>query len=270
MYRDRMRPPLLASVAAALVTIGLLGGCLPDRDDDQPSSTRPSAAQPSPTERLALADLGISQWPRANAAAIAPPPAVPDGVTEQEYARVVGALRVWAVQAATAPDTVGDGLPSQLAGAIDRATRDQTAPGLARGDVLDPALERLDTRMTTAWQVERTDAGTVIQLQSRTAHEVRSPAGLVRVIGVLRTQGVVLDPDSDDWGTAMGWQEFGAADCAAALDDFLTPGGDADDQESDLAVFVEIGNGDEVVTPALEDADRVDDDFREQCEAGRA
>lgn len=256
-------------MAVALVMIVLLGGCLPDRDEDRPSSVRTSSAQPTPTERLGLADLGIAQWPRANAAAIAQPPAVPEGVTEQEYAQVVAALRTWAVQAATDPTTVGAGLPRGLGDAIDRATRDQTAPALARGNVLDPDLEVLDTTMTTAWQVEPSGADTVIALQTRTAYEVRSPGGPVRVIGVLRTQGVVLAPGSDEWGTAMGWQEFGAADCVAAVDDVLTPGGDADDQESDLTVFVEIGNGDEVVTPALEDADRVDDDFRAQCEAGR-
>lgn len=264
MHTGPVRRPLLLLVLAAFV----LASCswLPGADDD---ATEPDP-QPTPTERMRLVDLGLASWPVADDPELPDAPARPKGVSAQEYARMVEAVETWGVQAATDPGSVGEGLPRTLVAAIDDAVESQTVPALARATVLDPELDVTTTRMTGAWQVARQDGAVNLSLQTRTAYEVRAPGGQTRVIGVLRTQGVVAVPGTYQWGTIMGWQEFGAADCAIVRDGFLTPGGDADDQESDLSVFAEIGKGTEAVTPALPEDEYVDEDFAQACRAGRA
>ncbi len=264
MHTGPVRRPILLLVVATFV----LGSCswLGGDDEDTPEPV----AQPTPTERMTLADLGLAGWPVAADPDIPPAPARPRGVSAEEYARMVRAVEAWGVQAATDPDTVGEGLPDSLVAAIDDAAQAQVAPELARATVLDPALDVNSSRMTAAWRASREDGAVNLSLQTRTAYEVKAPGGRVRVIGVLRTQGVVAIPGSDQWGTIMGWQEFGAADCAIVVDGFLTPGGDADDQQTDLTAFAEIGKGSQAITPALPEDEYVDEDFARACEAGRA
>lgn len=264
MHTGPVRRPILLLVVAAFVlaSCSWLGG----DDEDTPEPI----AQPTPTERMTLADLGLAGWPVADEPDIPEAPRRPKGVDPAEYERMVTAVETWAVQAATDPDQVGEGLPAPLVEAIDDAAEAQAAPTLARATVLDPALDVNSTRMTAAWRVAREDGAVNLSLQTRTAYEVRAPGGQVRVIGVLRTQGVVAVPGADRWGTITGWQEFGAADCAIVVDGFLTPGGDADDQHTDLTVFAEIGKGSEAITPALPEDEYVDEDFARACEAGRA
>lgn len=248
----------------------LLAGCGLFAEDTRPDETVATPdPQPTPTEQISLVDLGIDDWPSATAEQFPEPPPRPDGVEAQEYDRMVSVIQTWALQAATEPEAVGEGLPEDLTDAIRDSVADQTSPALASGTVLDPGLDVVGTRMTSAWKLESPGDELQLSLQTRTAYEVTAPDGPIRVIGVLRTQGLVTTPDAEVWGTVMGWQEFGAADCAIALDDFLTPGGDADDQETDLTVFAEIGNGDEAISPALPEGEQVDEDFKRTCEAGR-
>lgn len=258
-----MRRPLLSLVLASFV----LGACswLPGGDDPGEASE----AQPTPTRQMTLVDLGIDDWPKAQDAPLPAPPEKPEGVSQEEYDRMVEAVERWARQAATDPDALGEGLPDTLVRAIEDAAQAQTVPDLARVTVLDDELEVRDSRMTAAWRVAREDGAVNLSLQTRTAYEVQAPEGRVRVIGVLRTQGVVALPGAEQWGTIMGWQEFGAADCAIALEQHLTPGGDLDDQLPDLTVFAGVGNADDAITPALPDDKQVDDDFAEACRAGR-
>lgn len=264
MHTGPVRRPILLLVLTAF----LLASCSwwPGGDDEAATPE----AQPTPTERMRLVDLGLASWPVADDPQLPEPPARPKGVSAREYERMVGAVETWGIQAATDPDSVGAGLPAPLVTAIEDAVESQTVPALARATVLDPDLDVNTTRMTGAWKVEREDGAVNVSLQTRTAYEVRAPGGQTRVIGVLRTQGVVAVPGADQWGTIMGWQEFGAADCAIVLDGFLTPGGDADDQESDLTTFAEIGKGAAAVTPALPEDEYVDEDFGQTCRAGRA
>ncbi|GAA3542424.1 hypothetical protein GCM10022196_23200 [Aeromicrobium flavum] len=252
-----------------VLTAFVLGGCSWGSDHPDPAPT--PNPQPRPTQQISLDELGIARWPAPDEDRLPEPPARPEGVEPAEYARMVAAVRTWAIQAATSPETVGTGLPASLKAAIaDLEDAQDEAPELARGNVLDPDLEVLTSGLTGAWTVSADDEGSVnVSLQTRTAYEVRSPGGPVRVIGVLRTQGVIGGPDDDGWGTITGWQEFGAADCATVLDGFLTPGGDADDQQADLTTFAEIGNGDEAITPELPDDERVDEEFARTCQAGR-
>lgn len=258
-----MRRPVLLLVLITFVLAGCTGG------SDEPERTAATPdPQPAPTQQITLDDLGIAGWPTPDGAVPEPPPR-PDGVSAAEYEEMTDAVATWGLQAATDPGAVGEDLPKSLVAAIDDAADAQTEPGLARATVLDPDLELRGTRMTAVWETSEDDGSVNLSLQTRTAYEVENDEGLVRVIGVLRTQGVIASEGADEWGTLTGWQEFGAADCAIVLDGFLTPGGDSDDQVTDLTQFAEIGNGDEAVTPALPEEDQVDEDFARACQAGR-
>ncbi|MCD9155194.1 hypothetical protein [Aeromicrobium duanguangcaii] len=259
-----MRRPVLLLVLVSFV----LAACTWGSDDsDRGDAPEP---QPTPTTSISFDDLGVANWPSPDEARFPDPPARPEWLPAEEYARMVAAVRTWAVQAVASPDEVGAGLPDELAAMIDDAGEDdEVASALAKGNVLDPGLEVLATGLTGAWTLSDDGESMNLALQTRAAYEVRIPDGPVRVIGVLRTQGIIAGADSPEWGTIMGWQEFGAADCAIALDGFLTAGGDADDQQSDLATFTKIGNGDEAITPELPDDQLVDEDFKRRCEAGR-
>lgn len=257
-----MRRPVLLLVLVTFVLTACTGGS----EDPEPSAT--ANAQPAPTQQITLDELGIAGWPTLDEA-VPEPPRRPEGVSAQAYDEMVAAVRTWALQAATDPGAVGNGLPESLVAAIDDAAEAQTESGLAEATVLDPELDVADTRMTAVWQLSDGDGSINLSLQTRTAYEVTTEDGLVRVIGVLRTQGIIADGEADDWGTITGWQEFGAADCAIVLDGFLTPGGDADDQVADLTQFAEIGNAEEAITPDLPEDEQVDEDFAQACEAGR-
>ncbi|MBC9226112.1 hypothetical protein GL325_07255 [Aeromicrobium sp. 636] len=259
-----MRRPVLLLVLVSFV----LAACT-WRSDDSDRGDAPEP-QPTPTTSISFEDLGVADWPSPDEARFPEPPARPEWLAAEEYARMVAAVRTWAVQAVASPEQVGAGLPEELAAMIaDAGEDDAVAPALAQGNVLDPGLEVLATGLTGAWTLSDDGESMNLALQTRAAYEVRTPDGPVRVIGVLRTQGIIAGPDTPEWGTVMGWQEFGAADCAIALDGFLTAGGDADDLQSDLGTFAEIGNGDEAITPELPDDQLVDEDFKRRCEAGR-
>src|SRR5690606_26198841 len=142
-------------------------------------------------------------------------------VDQREYDDMVAAIGAWALPAAPRPDTGGEGLWPALVDSLDVAFATQTAPALALATVPAPGVEVLDSRMTAAWDVTQVEDETRVSLQTRTAYEVRAEGGPVRVIGVLRTQGLIAVPEAQGWGTILGWQEFGAADCAIALGGFL-------------------------------------------------
>lgn len=266
MHTGRVLRSFLLLVLSAFLIAGC--GVFSGGESDAQSAATPDP-QPSPTEQISLADLGIDDWPAVTRQQIPEPPSRPVGVDQREYDDMVAAIGAWALQAASRPDTVGEGLPPALADSLDEAFAAQTAPALARGSVLEPGLEVLDSRMTAAWDVTEVEDETRVSLQTRTAYEVRAEGGPVRVIGVLRTQGLIAVPEAQGWGTILGWQEFGAADCAIALDGFLTPGGDTDDQQHDLTIFAEIGSAPEAVSPALQEEDNIDEDFKRACAAGR-
>lgn len=237
------------------------------------ASAGPSAgtsATSAVTTEITLTGLGIDDWPEPSAVAIPAPPARPESLGEEQYRQMTDAVRTWAIQAVTTPSTVGEGLPAGLPDLIASSAAGQTAPGLAKGNVLAPDLDLRGTRMTAAWDVTTTKQGVSVTLQTRAAYEVQAAGEPVRVVAVLRTQGAVAQPGASRWGIASGWQEFGASDCAAAIEDVLRPGGDADDQAEDLAVFVRVGEGSTAQTPELPSEQKVDEDFAERCRAGSA
>ncbi|HPU14173.1 MAG TPA: hypothetical protein PLQ19_10300 [Aeromicrobium sp.] len=228
----------------------------------------PATSSPSPLGEMTLSDLKIDHWPELSQQKIPEPPAAPAGLNQDEYDRMVAAVRSWALAAVAVPPSVSEDLPAAVRRTLEDTAAEQTAPELALVNVLDPDLELRSAKMTAAWEVANDGPTYRVILQTRAAYEVATADLGVRVIGVLRSQGVTTEANAKSWGVALGWQEFGAADCAVALEDFLTPGGDSGTQKSDLQIFVDAGNSASVVTPEMPADARVNKRFLNRCEAG--
>ncbi|MCL3817633.1 hypothetical protein [Aeromicrobium wangtongii] len=267
---------LLMTLAAVLL---VASGCTSGSGTDQP--TRPTEAVP--TDAAAdLAAVGVD-WPRADGVLdVAAAPAAPAGFSAEMVERMAGVLTDWATattvdrdvwHSATPVDDVVRALPAEVGASLRTQTKDSVSPGLAVANVFADEVTVIGApAVTTAWRVstETDDDGqqlVVLQLQTRAAYEVRlGDDAPTRVIGVLRVHGLSAYPGTTtDFGVSGGWQEFGAGDCALALDDELVPGGDVAESAQDLKAFVKIGDGDELTMPALDPDDRVDAEYLQRC-----
>ena len=232
----------------------------------EPGAPPTSTAKPS--GGVTFSDVKISRWPEVSQQQVPGPPAAPAGLDQREYDQMVAATRSWALSAVAVPPSLSDELPAAVKTTLEETAAEQTAPRLTLVNALDPDVSVKAARMTAAWQVSKDGPTYRVLLQTRAAYEVATEDLGVRVIGVLRTQGVTTEADAESWGVALGWQEFGADDCAVALEDFLTPGGDARKQAADLQVFVDAGNSAAIVTPQMRADDRVNKQFLNRCESG--
>ncbi|MRJ75102.1 hypothetical protein GEV29_00980 [Aeromicrobium sp. SMF47] len=270
-----MRRLLGTFVAGLVVCAGCTSG-----SDEQPS---PAPASP-PALSLASLDLG---WSTAQGKLDAgdPPPA-PEGVNPLTYERMAADLASWARvttvddsvwHAAKPVDAVSEVLPARAAAALRKQARSAVSPRLAVANVFADDVTVLGTpQVSTAWQVSQADDEdgkpyVVLELQTRAAYEVRLGSdGPVRVIGMLRVHGLSAYADTtDDFGVSGGWQEFGAGDCALALDDQLVPESDLEETRSDLQTFQRVGDADDVEMPDLGDDEQVDADYLQRCRAGQ-
>lgn len=269
----------------ALVTVAsLLAACTSTSDEPAPP---PSSSAPTAEASSTLASEGID-WPRAGAPLqVSAPPAAPDGFDDALVTRMADVLTTWAGATTVDADVwqgddpvaaVTDALPSAVRAALTRQTQTSGAvsPELAVANVFGDAVEVIgEPAVTTAWKVTTKDdeAGqpyVTVQLQTRAAYEVRVGAGgPTRVVGVLRVHGLSAYPGTtDDFGVTTGWQEFGAGDCALAVDDALVPDNDVDRAVTDLATFVDVGDQPDLRMPALDDEEKVDDAYLDRCRNG--
>jgi hypothetical protein len=262
-------------VVAAACSTG--SGSDPEPRDSSASSIR--APAPSGFDALGI------DWPRAEESVVpgAPPPA-PAGFDEALLTRMAGILTDWASATTVDPDVrrshdpvdlVAEAVPPGVAAALRKQLQGVVSPRLAVANVFAPDVTMVGSpEVTTAWKTstESDDSGqryVLLELQTRAAYEVRQGDGATGVIGVLRVHRLSAYPDtSDDFGVGAGWQEFGAGDCALALDDELAPQADADAAAKDLATFVEIGSSAEVQMPPLSKKDHVDADYLQRCREG--
>ncbi|MET0930327.1 MAG: hypothetical protein ABWX74_12450 [Aeromicrobium sp.] len=251
--------------------VAVLMACTACTSGSDPAA-EPQATAASPTEESAvsLGSVGID-WPEASGdLAPADPPASPDGFDDELLGRMGDVLTEWA-QASTL-DTDAE-LPAEIDTAWREQTKDAVSPRLAIANVFaDDVTVVGPPRVTTAWRqsTEIDDAGkeyVLLELQTRAAYEVRlGDDAPTRVIGVLRVHGLSAYPDTtDDFGVSGGWQEFGATDCALALDDDLIPDGNLEAAELDLQTFVTIGAGTTVEMPSLGPEQQVDAEYLERC-----
>jgi hypothetical protein len=265
-------------VGALMVVLIVVAGCTDgSQTRDRPAektSTAPAAAD--------LASLGVD-WPRAAGPLEAgDPPAAPDGFSADLVTRMAGILTGWAgattldedVRHSRAPvDDVVGALPTEVGASLRTLTKGAVSPGLAVANVFADEVTVVGApAVTTAWKVstETDDQGqqyVLLQLQTRAAYEVRvGDDAPTRVIGVLRVHGLSAYPGTTtDFGVTGGWQEFGAGDCALALEDDLVPDGDVAAAAVDLKAFVEVGDGATLKMPALGAGDRVDADYLQRC-----
>lgn len=265
-------------LSALVLTMAMMcTACTSGSDDPAP---KPSAAASTTFESLDL------DWPRAEGKLVVPElPAAPEAFDAATLDRMAKILTKWA-----ALTVVNEGgwhsddplsevrtvLPEDTAGTYEQQIKGKVSPRLAVANVFGDDVTVIGTPMvTSAWRVStEEDAANEpfmrLQLQTRAAYEVRLGDGDTRVIGVLRVQNLTAYPDTtDDFGVGGGWQEFGAGDCALALDDALVPDSDRDESLTDLKTFIKIGNGDKLEMPPLPVQEQVDDEYLKRCRDGQ-
>ena len=246
----------------------------------------PTTTSPAEDPSMSFAGVGID-WPEAAAdLTAADPPPAPAGFDDALLGRMADTLTDWAQVStldeaarvsASPADDISAVLPDSVSAALRDQTKDAVSPRLAVANVFADDVTVVGApRVTTAWglSTQVDDAGqqyVLLELQTRAAYEVRvgdnSP---IRVIGVLRVHGLTAYPDTtDDFGVSGGWQEFGAVDCALALDDDLTPDTDVQASEDDLTTFVKVGDGDTLDMPSLDNEQQVDAQYLQRCRDSR-
>lgn len=262
-------------LALAIVTTGCTG------DSDDPSR-KPTTAT---TDPVTLETLDLD-WPKAEGK-LDPPelPAAPEGFDAGTLDRMAKVLTKWAALTVAndggwhTGDPLSDVrnvLPKPVAGIYEAQLRGEVSPRLAVANVFGDDVTVVGSpRITSAWRVSidqdpANETFMQLELQTRAAYEVRLGDGPSRVIGVLRVQFLTAYPDTtDDFGIGGGWQEFGAGDCALALDDALVPESDRGEALDDLQTFIKIGNSDKLEMPELPVQEQVDDEYLKRCRDGR-
>ena len=270
----RRLTPLLLAVAI------LVSGCSGGSDDSKPT---PTATGDDRSVTLAALRL---DWPTAQGKlVVSKPPATPDGFDDATLARMAKVLTKWA-EVAAVDDTVWHSndplaeitkaLPAKAADTFTKQGKGVVSPHLRAANVFGDDVTVVGTPMiTTAWKVtvDKDDADkpyVLLELQTRAAYEVRFKNEATRVIGVLRVHGLSAYKDTkDDFGVGGGWQEFGASDCALALDDALVPDSDREEGLADLATFLRVGKGSKLEMPKLSAPDQVDDEYLKRCRDGQ-
>ena len=234
---------------------------------------------------ITLTSLGLD-WPKAQGE-LDPGrrPATPAGFDDDTLDDMASILTDWsrvaavddAVWHSAAPiEQVADAVPAPVAKALRGRVSKLVSPRLSVGNVFADDVTVVGSPMiTTAWKVstQKDEDGktfVLLELQTRAAYEVRVGSGPTRVIGMLRVQGLNAYPDTtkDDFGVSFGWQEFGAGDCALALDDDLVPDADLAETRSDLETFQRVGDTADLEMPDLDTDEQVDADYLKRCRAG--
>lgn len=264
---------------ALLLTIAMTcAGCSAGSDGPSPKPTPTSAAD-------SFASLGLG-WAKAKGTFVPPKrPATPTGFDDAMLDRMAKVLTTWARTAAV-DDSVWHGhdpvaevtgvLPDAVGATLRKQVKDDVSPKLGVANVFGDDLTIVGTPMlTSVWKVSsaKDDSGkpyVLLELQTRAAYEVRRGDGPIRVIGILRVHGLSAYADTtDDFGVGGGWQEFGAGDCALALDDELQPDSDPADAAKDLKTFIRVGNGSKLEMPELGVREQVDAEYLKRCREGQ-
>jgi len=265
--------PLLLAVAI------VVSACTSGSSDPEPTPTTTSSGP------VTLVSLGLD-WPTAQGRLVVPKvPSAPAGFDDKTLGRMATVLEKWARLSTVdeggwhSGDPLSDVrtvLPKDTAGTFEQQLRGQVSPHLAVANVFGDDVTVVGSPMiTTAWRVatEKDQANERfirLELQTRAAYEVRIGNRPSRVIGVLRVHSLTAYKDTtDDFGIGGGWQEFGASDCALALDDQLVPDSDREHGLKDLKTFIRVGNGTKVEMPRLPVQDQVDPEFLKRCRDGQ-
>jgi hypothetical protein len=273
----------MRGLSALLIAVVLVcAGCTDDEPEPKPTQT----TSLSTVDSISLETLGLG-WPKAQGALAAKsPPATPDGFDDDLLDRMASLLETWAALSTVedsiwhSEDAVGriaDAMPGVIGTSLRALAQNQVSPQLSVANVFADDVTVIGTPMvTTAWKVStaKDDEGipyVVLELQTRAAYEVRVKDGPSRVIGILRVHGLSAVPDATDvFGVSGGWQEFGANDCALALDDNLFPDSDSADALKDLGTFIKVGDGSKLVMPKLGVQEQVDEEYLKRCRDGSA
>lgn len=269
----------LVVVAASAV---VMAGCsvLDPVDSDPLPSATPSVE--GTVESVSFAALGIDGWSDVGTFAFPAAPAAPAGVSVDAWAKGVSTIEDWAKQAAFDPaklptkfeplaSKVFADLPSLARKDLTARLAERTAPRLGVANVFKTPVAVRKVKATALWRVTAIEEGVqVLELQTRTAYEVETGGGATTVLGMIRSQGLAFRPGVEDApGTTTGWQEFGASDCALALNDALEPQPDNPKEVKDVRDFAKYGTAKEWANPPLDEDDVVDEDFLANCRSSQ-
>ena len=269
----RRLPALVLAVAA------LCPACTSGSDEPSPKPA-PNATRPISLESLDL------DWPKAQGE-LDPPelPAAPEGFSAKTLDQMATVLEKWARLSTVDENTwhsdipfsdIRTVLPKDAAETYEQQIKGQVSPNLAVANVFRHDVTVIGSPLiTSAWKVstEKDPANERfmrLDLQTRAAYEVRLGNGSSRVIGVLRVHSLSAYKDTtDDFGVGGGWQEFGAGDCALALDDALVPDSDRAESLKDLKTFIRVGGDSKLEMPELPAGDKVDAEYLKRCRDGQ-
>lgn len=230
---------------------------------------RPNGSDQTQAGPLALGDLNTLGWTDFSQLQSVDllPPDVPEGVDEAEYDTVVRHLSAWAKGSLEANGVQGSQLDAEFVELLAELTDRGPSGLLIERTPFADGLQTSQVRGTAVWELV-SESPLTLQLQTRVVWQLRNPAGAESLIAVVRTHGAAYQAGA--WGLAGAWQEFGADDCALALDGVLRPGGEIASQTQDLRRFEAFAQTKELQGLEFADDEILDDAFLERCRTGRA
>lgn len=248
----------LRTFAAVLcVLVASVSGCSSE-------NSTPESTQEKP---LTLSDLDMEGWTDLNADPFPKAPKNPNKTTAKDYDRAAQILHQWALATLGSPEKTLAAVPKEVRAELDSIADAAPARNVSLGAQFADGLAAKSVWGTGAWR-ETSAKPLHLEFQTRVLWELDGGDGNVRLVGLVRTHALIDDGKSLSIG--QSWQEFGADDCALAIEEVIRPGGDVAEQNKDLRKFVDIANSPDVLPPNFSADDVVDDQFVERCRAGKA
>ncbi|NLC98607.1 MAG: hypothetical protein GX678_05995, partial [Actinomycetales bacterium] len=174
-------------------------------------------------------------------------------------------LHQWAQATLGPPEETRAAVPKEVRVELEEIADAGPARNVSLGAQFGEGLAAKSVWGTGVWR-ETSAKPLHLEYQTRVLWELEDADGNVRLVGMVRTHALIDDGETLSIG--QSWQEFGADDCALAIEEDIRPGGDIAEQNKDLRTFVDIANSLEVVPPDFSADDVVDEQFVERCRAG--
>ena len=214
---------------------------------------------------LALSDIATDGWIDLTTDPLPKAPKNPNKTAANDYDRAAQILHQWAQATLGPPEETLAAVPKEVRVELEEIADAGPARNVSLGAQFGEGLAAKSVWGTGVWR-ETSAKPLHLEYQTRVLWELEDADGNVRLVGMVRTHALIDDGETRSIGHS--WQEFGADDCALAIEEDIRPGGDIAEQNKDLRTFVDIANSLEVVPPDFSADDVVDEQFVERCRAG--